>query len=208
MSLYNTLVYYYLIVNQKSINMYNYCIMVLLGFKNLIVYSGNNKNILTTLRFLIYIALTKIINFVYRLRDKVDIKADKVQLTNLMQNSEQTIIIDKELYDDEKEYITFEDVIFKLNLLQTNDSMMTQMIINLDLVNDNEKVCLKNYMIKYKDIEELHHHTLKNILIFNDIKHNENSFINIKLIKDKKMVTQKIPLTNIIDKHINHLIKL
>lgn len=206
LSVYNWFVYYYMLTKQKSYNMYIYFIVLLFGFRNLIVYSNNRILPLTTLRFLFYLGITKFIDLLYKLRDKIDINADKVHITKLTKESEQAIIIDKDMYDD-KDFITFEDIIVKMNLLQIDGTMTNYIIVNLDLVNDEEKICLKNYMFKYKDTVEQHHHTLKNIFIFNNINHDENSYINLKVFKDKKLITQTIPLKDIVDKHINNLIK-
>lgn len=205
-TIYNWFVYHYMLTKQKSYNFYNYFIVLLLGFRNLIVYSNNQTILFTTLRFLLYIGITKFINLMYRLRNKIDINADKVHITKLTNDNEQAIIIDKDLYDD-KDSITFEDIIVKLNLLKIDGTMMNYMIVNLDLVNDDEKICLKNYIFKYKDLGEQYHHTLKNIFIFNNINHDENSYINLKVFKDKKLITQTIQLNDILDKHINNLIK-
>ena len=69
---------------------------------------------------------------------------------------------------------------------------------------DNKSVCLKNFIIKYKDVYGDYEHTLKNILIFNNIKFDENtSSVIIQLFKNNKMVTKTIPLTDIYNKHIN-----
>jgi len=206
-SAYNWFVYYYMLTKQKSYNLYIYFIVLLFGFKNLIVYSNNQTISFATLRFLVYIGITKFIDLLYRLRSKIDIDADKMHITKLTQESEQTIIIDKDMCEDDKDSITFEDIIVKMNLLQIDGTMMNHMIVNLDLVNDNEKICLKNYMFKYNDTAEQHHHTLKNIFIFNNINHDENSYINLKIFKDRKLITQTIPLKDIVDKHINNLIK-
>ena len=206
--MYNSCVYYYMITKQKGYNFYIYCIVLLFGFRNLIVYSNSKTVHFTTLRFLLYIGLTKLINLIYKIRDKIDINADKVHITKLTQESEQAIIIDKDMFeDDDKGEITFEDIIIKMNLLQMDGTMTNIMIVNLDMVNNDEKICLKNFMFKYKDTNEHHHHTLKNIFIFNNIDYNENSYINLKIFKNKKLVTQTIPLKDVLDKHINHLIK-
>lgn len=207
LSIYNWFVYYYMLSKQKGYNMYIYLIVILFGFRNLIVQTNNQKVPLASLRFLLYLGITKFINLMYRLRTKVDINADKVHITKLTQENEQAIIIDRDMFDDDKDFITFEDIIVKLNLVQMDGTMTNIMIVNLDLVNNDEKVCLKNFMFKYKDTDERYHHTLKNIFIFNNIDHNDNSVINIKMFKNKKLVTQTIPLKDILDKHINHLIK-
>lgn len=203
----NKITYYYLITNQYMVNLYNYLLVTMFGFKKLIVFSNNKILSFTNIRYLIFIGLTKLINLMYKLRNHVDIQAQKVHITKLTEDKEQAIIIDKDMYDD-KDCVTFEDIIVKLNMLQMDGTMMNHMIVNLDLVNKNEKICLKNYMFKYKDTDEQHHHTLKNIFIFNNIEHDEDSYINLKIFKDKKLITQTIPIADIVNKHINHLVKV
>ena len=44
---------------------------------------------------------------------------------------------------------------------------------------NNEQICLRKYLIKYRDFEKNHHHTLNNILLFNNIDINVNSLLKI-----------------------------
>lgn len=87
--------------------------------------------------------------------------------------------------------------------------MLNCIFINFDLVNsEDNKICLKEYIIKYKDIKEEFNHTLENIFTFNNISYNENSTLLIRVAKDKKISTHKLLLKDVNNKHINYFINL
>lgn len=207
MSLYNNIIYYYLISKQKFVNFYNMIIINLTGFNEIRMLT-NNKNQSIISSYLFYIFLTKFVKFFIALRSKFDIGADKVQITKITDKGEKTIILDHQFNDNTKK-ISFEDVSNQLTIIQPDDTMLNCIFFNFDLVNDdNEKVCLKEFVIKYKDLNESYHQTLKNILLFNNIGYSEKSTINIKLAKNKKILTFTFPFNEICDKHINYFTKL
>ena len=207
MSLYNNIIYYYLISKQKFVNFYNMVIINLAGFNEIRMLT-NNKNQSIILSYLFFMFLTKFVKFFIALRSKFDINADKIQITKITDKGEKTIILDHQFNDNTKK-ISFEDVSKQLTTIQPDDTMLNCIFFNFDLVNDDDKkVCLKEFVIKYKDLDENYHQTLKNILLFNNIGYSEKSIINIKLAKNKKILTFTFPFNEICDKHINYFTKL
>lgn len=212
MTLYDNLVFYYLTCKQKFVNYYNILIINAIGFNEIRILTNNQQQNAIP-NFLFYILATKLVNFFdyiknksIMLRSKIDISADKLQLTKITNKGERTIILDNELNNAK---ITFDDVSTHLALVQPDDTMMTCIFLNFELINsENDKICLKNFIMKYKDLDEKYHQTLKNILIFNNINHTENSTLNIKLAKNRKIMTFNMLVKDISDKHINYFTKL
>ena len=206
MTLYDNLVYCYLIGKQYYVNCYNSILIYCLGFKELMTFSDNkiNKNI--TWRFLLYLFITKIINVITRLRDKINIQVDKIHITKITYEGEKTIILDKRMREIDDNAVTFNNLSEHFNTIKPDNIMMKQIFINYDLINGEKKVSLKDYTIKYKDINSQYHNTIQNILLFNNIDYDNNSTINIKFIKNRKMITKDILLKEIQDKHINSIL--
>ena len=132
------------------------------------------------------------------LRNMIDIKADKAQITKITQTGEKTIIL-------EKDSLSLLDINNHLNIIQPDDNMLKHVFLTFELENsENEKICLKKFLVQYKDFNEEYSHTIENILLFNDIESNENSMINVKMFKNIKMINLKIPIIDVRDKHINY----
>ena len=84
---------------------------------------------------------------------------------------------------------------------------MTNVIIKCELVNNNNSICIKEHFIKYKDADEKYSHTIKNILLFNNIVHTDDSKIIIKFFRNKKIVSLEYKINEIKDMHINKIIE-
>ena len=68
--------------------------------------------------------------------------------------------------------------------------------------------CLKKFLVKYKDSEQFHHHTLKNIVSFNNVNvENPDAYLDIAFFENNKMKHIKIPFHDINDMHINYFNK-
>ena len=93
------------------------------------------------------------------------------------------IIIDKK---DKK--VTMDKVI-KLDYKDCDNYKSTNSIYLKFELTDNcsNTICLKKYLIKYKDCPKKNNNTLENILIFNEIKIDDNAkyFLKIKKIDGK-----------------------
>lgn len=208
----DNLMLYYLILNQKMVVMCNYIKVYFIGISDFKVIS-NNKKKSALIYFIVYNFLSKFINFfelmkrhTTNMRNRIDLNAEKTQITKLTYEGGKTFILDAEKYIGDGK-IRLDHVNDKLNEVAIDTKMMDYVLITCELVNsENDKICLKELIIKYKDIEEKYHHTPRNIFIFNDIAYSEDAIINLKFIKDKKMVSHVIPLKDVLNKHINYLI--
>ena len=197
--------YYYLICKQYYVNLYTSVLIYFIGFKDLKIYSNNQISQITTVRFLLYLLITKIINILNRLSDKINIEAEKVHVTKITYGGDITMILEKSMNDSNNK-ITFNNLNKQLNVVVPDNTMMKHILLNFDIVNDKNILNLKDYIMKYKDTTEQYTNTLQNILLFNNIHHNDNSIICIKLIKDRKMISSGIPLKDIHTKHINTIL--
>lgn len=206
----NNFIYYYLRLTQYINNIKNK-IALFLQIKEIKIIdaSSNIKNII--LRYYIFNLLQKVINFFKGLQDMIDIKTitNKVQITKVTREGEKTLII-------ESDNINFTNINKELESLIPDNNMINCIFVNFELINsdpqrapgDQDKTCLKSLVIKYNDVKEEYQHNLKNILLFNEIIFNDTSEINIKIFKDKKIVSQKILLKDVLDKHVNYFINL
>jgi len=211
-NIYDYLIYYYLLGTQKTNNIYNSIIIKIFGFNEIKMVNSQQKNIKNIIpRYILYSLITFIINScdnlknkIVTVRNKFDISADKVQITKINEIGEKTMIL-----NDNNNKITFNDIQTQIYNAQIDDKMLNCIILTFSLVNSNtDKICLKKFITKYKDIEEIYDQTLENILTFNNIDWNNNSHLIIKIVKNKKIMTFDIPFQNIKNKHINYLIEL
>lgn len=181
---------------QRYINFY------LLGFKELKTFP---VVFLPSFRLFIFNILTSIIKNIEKIRGKIDINVEKIHITKVEKNIDRAIILDKK--NIETESITFNDINKKLGNTLVDYSMISRVFTNFYLINsDDDKICLKSLITKYKDLDGKCDHTLQNILIFNNIPHLEDSFIYIKYYKDGKFLTYKESLKEVYNKHINYFI--
>jgi len=72
-------------------------------------------------------------------------------------------------------------------------------------VPNRDPECLKEYLIKYKDKNKDHHHTLKNILLFNGIDvDDERAILRICYFENKKPTTISITLKEVVEYHVSY----
>jgi hypothetical protein len=194
-----SILYYFLII-KKNVNHYANKI------RNKITYTRNvhtlddksKKSIL--LRYYL-------VNFLYFLISKIDIKIKKMQITKEFETGQKTIILDsKKFY---KNNICILDTInFMNNIDIQKDNKMTHCIFQFEMINDDKAICLREYLIKYKDADELFHQTLENILLFNNLSHftNKNTKIKIRYSKNGFIIKKEHIYDEIKDNHINFLL--
>ena len=167
--------------------------------------NSNNKTYSVIWRYFIFNQFTHVINFFTYLRSYINIDADKIHLTKMTLEGDKTIILEKK----ENNTVTLEHVTNILHDIKPDESMLNCIFINFDLVNsEDNKICLKEYMIKYKDVAEQHPHTLENIFTFNNIPYTDDSKILIRVAKNRKISTHELSLKDVNDKHINNFINL
>lgn len=166
-------------------------------------YNNQTHNIIW--RYFIFNILNKLVYYLECLKAKVNINMDKVHATKITAHGDKTIILESK--NDES--LTLDTISKELLKAEPDDTMLNCILINFDLVNcNNEKVCLKEYAVKYKDVDESYQHTLKNIFVFNDIVCPDDAKISIRIAKNRKITTHELSLKEVHDKHINYFINL
>jgi len=187
-----TLLCCFLWIKNKFLYVQRYLTSSLLGFKELKVYQSN-------VRFLIPRLI--LFNLLTRLRSYLDIKVDKVHLTKVTENGDQSIILDKE-------GIQFQDINDKLNT-ELDQKMLSKVFLNFCLINpDDNKICLKDLIVKYKDFDKKYDNTLRNILMFNGIDYKDDSRVNLRFFKNNKFVSQDLLMKDVGDSHITQFMDL
>ena len=155
--------------------------------------------------YLFYRFFNKFINilefakyYVVVLRNHFDLEFDKIHFTKLNYEDEKHIIVDNTC---SQKKITFENI--KEHIHNQNDeNMQKNLILKFDLIHEGKNICLKDFIIKYKDDENIYDHNLENILQFNNIKFNGESKILLRYFKGK-MIEKEFELKNIKSQHIN-----
>jgi len=160
--------------------------------------------------------LIRIINYFIRMlkicRNKLDMECHKVQIIRDMPTGEKIQIIDSQM-DPNKKPIYIKDIL-KHHLDCYVDNLLTGIILlQFKINNTNDKllddICLKNYMIKYKDRKKYYHNTLENIILFNNMEiDTDNAIIIINLFKNGKKICYNIPYNECKNKHINYFYEL
>lgn len=161
---------------------------------------GEQKSVLLryyAVRFLIYI-----INILSMIKSRLDIKVDKIQIEKDYESGEKTVIVDSNIHNKE---VTLSSTI---NFLQNDsrDNIMGNVIfLKFEIVDpQNGNICLKDYIIKYRDHNKVYANTLNNIIVFNKINIVEDdSQLNIVFFKNGQRKTFIAPYKECYTKHIS-----
>jgi hypothetical protein len=199
------LIYYYLLFNQYFFTCLNLFKLYFFGIENVkILANGKIKNIF--IQYIIYKYLSliqKITNcpFFGRIKSKLNICSEKIHFTKLDYDNSRSVIINKT--NDEN---TYQEIMEQADSITMDDGLISTIVVTFDLVNGNNKTCLKEFIIAYKDIEEKYNNTLKDILLFNNIPFDEESSVDIKIYKGRERINKTILLTEVYDNHINYFL--
>jgi len=186
-----------------------------------ITYYDNNDNKIKNGMYLYY--LIKNINYfieqhrylsnrLIELRNKVDIQTNKIQLIKNINNDTdihygcKTIILTPNKINNNNQSMSINDIVtYVENNTITKDSNMPKYIyMKFDLIYPNNKsICIRDFIVKYKDVNEEFDHTLKNILIFNNIDLDDTLDVKIQMFNNGKMINKVLHLSDVCDKHIN-----
>lgn len=197
MSYYESLVYYYLLTKQKSTNIYNSIIVNLFGYTNISTIVNKQKVSLIPY-FILYNLINNLIVKLEKIKQKMNVNINSVEITKISLDGERTMIIDDSNIDFKK-----------INNIISNSTIDTSMLKNtvllFEIVNGDNKICLKNFLNKYKDYNKEYNNTIKNLLDYNGIYYNSNSIVNIKGFFNKKMITKTYNINEILGNHITEL---
>lgn len=173
--------------------------------KNVTIYNNGIKHNIF-IRYLIIRILNSFIIILKNFRNLFDVEVDKIQIIKNYYNGNKTMIIDSIKHYNNK--ITIKDVINYIHKKENikNDLLGNKIFMKFELNNKNKKICLKKYILIYKDYKKEYHNTLNNILLFNDININDDdeTVIILKFFKDGKIHDKEIKYESIKNKHINY----
>ena len=193
---YNYIVYCYLYFNQKWAILTNN-LKVYIQLTELLIIKDNIVQSLF-FRYMLYKMITKLVNFFESIRNKLDVQFKEIQLKKNTSDGEKTIIIKSDL--------SLADVSKLLdNIIPTNDMMNIQ-LLNCELCSDKNTEPLEHLehlFIKYHDPELKFNHTIRYIFMFNNLSYNTDSYINLRLFRNKKIISKKILINDVLDTHIN-----
>lgn len=200
--------FYYLYVNNKFTVFYRNFMKYTFGITNVYqLTSGKPKSVF--FRYLIVKMLDNIVNFWIGVRQIADINVKKIQITKIVDDTEKTVILDADQMD--QKFITLKNIIDHTTVTDLTKKHINKNIFmkfELDYPG-GEPICLKNYILKYKDHDKDHHHTLDNILKFNNIEVPiEEAKINIVYLENGKRKTLDLIYKDIHNNHISDLINL
>lgn len=202
----NNLIYYFLIIKAK-LNYYLKNLLRLFIETKKVEGINNDKKYMHNLypRYLIVKVINSVIKVLKYIRDYFDVKINKLQITKNYANGEKTIILDSEHYW--ADYVTIKNIINhidKNNKYSNNIQSCIFMKFELDGPKYSKPICLKKYITKYKDHDFKHHHTISNIVLFNDIKVQDDTKLKIIMFNKGTMKELSIPYKKVCNNHINY----
>jgi hypothetical protein len=189
----------YINLKQYIVNYYTKILTNFVGYQELKMLTQDNSVTGVALKYTIYKTITKYINMVKYFRSFFDIDAKKLHIVKLFPDNKNAMVLDRE------DPIDFKYLTDTCNDMQSDNKMLDVIILKFNLVND-EPICLKHLITKYKDTENKYGNTIENILKFNDLPYNCNSRLDIKLMRNKKMVSNNVLLKDVFDCHVNYFL--
>jgi len=212
---YVTLTVYYMRITKFLINYYCRIRRMITNTKSIMAINENGQH-LTKLypRYLIIRSINNIIktieyfmNMLVRCRDMLDISANKIQIIKDYDDGELRIIIDSSQLDGSNS-IGIMEAMDRVDAIKLTDNKLMNRTIVLKFeiyVDGCDPICMKDYLIKYKDDYDVGHPTIRNIMIFNDINVDPNSNVLIRYSKNSKIKNRTIQLSDILNSRIGTL---
>ncbi len=199
----STFIYAFINIKQYVMTYYNKTITKFIGFQELNVLTQNTKTNVSY-KYILYLCLSKYISFIKYIRSYVDINAKHLHVIKLNEENKSAIILEKDM-------INFKHLTNELESINSDNTMLNIIMFKFNLVNpiensDDDVIDLKNLITKYKDTNNNYQNIIKNILVFNEISYDDNSKLDIKLIRNKKIITKEIQLQDVLEKHINYFL--
>lgn len=201
------IIYYIAKLKTTFMNYYSNFIEYIINTKSveIIDKEGNKKSILS--KYLIIYAIHYIISLLKSLRNNLDVNADKIQIVKADNGIEKIIILDSDYVKSDKNYINIKDIINHIDETGLAENVIPCVFLQFELVDQDNPICLKSYMLKYNDHTEDHHHTLENVLTFNDIEPSDDAIVNIKKFSNG-IKALKLSYNDCKNKHLSYFQKL
>jgi len=208
--------YYYLKFNTIIQNIISYIFKLFINITEANIINKQNKrqSILwryyiikicdSIVKYLKYKYLQPIANFIEIIEDKFDMNIKMIQIKKIYTNGERIMIFNKisnikGLINKMESYKKYNNKLY--------DRIFQKFMLKYD---SGEEISLNSYITKYRDHENNFCHTLKNILLFENI--NIGSYNTCLLIsyydENNELCNIDLLYKNIKDKHINYFIKI
>ncbi len=214
--------YYYLKYNTIIQNKTSYLFRLIINITEANIINKQNKrqsillryylikildSIVKYLKYLQYKYLKPITNVIEMIEYKVDINIKMIQIKKIYTNGERCMIFNK--INNVKGLINKMESYKKYNN-KLNSRIFIDFILKYD---SGEEISIIDYIEKYKDHEQNLYHTLKNILLFENINiSNNNAHLIISYYNKNKNLCVIDPLKleykDIKNKHINYFNKM
>lgn len=151
--------------------------------------------------------------FFSRIKEKVDIEANQIEIVKRYENGDKRIILDSQNGSNNiDKKITLTDIVNYIDAHDEtvkNDSLGDSIFLKCELCTPEDNICLKEYLLKYRDFDQKYHNTLNNILTFNNIDVPEDSAtVKICKYKGSKRVFYEVSYSDIHRNHINYFFEL
>jgi len=192
------LIFSFITSKQFVMTYYNKMMTNMFGFQELNILKENTVNNVA-IKYIMYSCLSKYINFMKYIRSYSDIDVNQLHVVKLGENNNSAIII-------EQDKINFKDLDNILENVKDDNTMLNVIMFKFNLVNNENVIDLKNLITKYKDANNIYQNSIGNILMFNDIYYDDDTKLDIKLMRNKKMVAKEVLLKDVFDKHINYFL--
>lgn len=189
---------------QSKYNFYKtWLISKLFNIQNITILKNNILQNVTTRFYLIRI-LNYIIYSLQYIRDYYDVKCSKIQASVITLNKNKVYIMDSEQMDTND--INLNDM---YNLIINNDDTKSQVndkiYVKLEIEDNGKKICLKKLVNIYMDKHKIYHHTINNIMLFNQLEFSSDSKLHLEYFDDGNFKRNILNLKDITHKHITNL---
>jgi hypothetical protein len=154
--------------------------------------------------------------FFNKIRDHIDIEANRIEIIKKYENGDKRIILDsnkdnQDNQDGMNSKIKISDIINYVDAHSESvkdDNLGDSIFLKCELCTPEDNICLKEYLLKYRDFEQKYHNTLDNILAFNNIAVPKNTTVKICKYKGSKRLFYEVSYSDIYDNHINYFFEL
>jgi len=202
----STLIRLYLLYKTKIVNLYTYYktyyVTNIDSIKGIDKY-GKSVNLIWRLALISLI--NRSISWLNLIKHYIDIPCKVIESNNNYYDRVNTVIYTPDANDTTISLNQITNPILTLSANNFSDSLYetknNTRIFSQFMLND---ICLKQYLIKYKDDAGLYNHTLTNILLLNKIIIiPDNSYIKLTYFERARKKSTQISYNSVKDKHIN-----
>lgn len=193
----NSVIVRLLEIKTALINLYN---NVRCKVTNTTAFMVDQKN--EIYRYYLIQILTKIKTLLQELINLLDTKCELVECSKVIDDKNVTVLLESDHFEG-----SMANIIEHLNTIELEANVNTNILFKCQLVNDDQsKVCLKEYVLKYNDSSKIFDNTLANILKVNNIVPTQDTKLEITIFKNTRLQQLNILYYKYKDYHLNDFI--